>query len=99
MCASYLVHTWLGSMVQKGKFSAGIESFVSTLNSVLLPTFGMPTMPICTQAGKTGIRHYSHSANEGCVTGSGLVLSACCWAQELWHGCALSALLTPQCLA
>jgi len=39
--------TWLGSIVQKGKFSAGIPIFVSTLNSVLLPTFGTPTMPIC----------------------------------------------------
>lgn len=33
-------------MVQKGKFCAGIASFVSRLNSVDLPTFGRPTMPI-----------------------------------------------------
>ena len=30
-------------MVQKGKFSAGIASFVSVLKSVDLPTFGNPT--------------------------------------------------------
>ena len=38
--------TLLGSMVQNGKFSAGIVHLVSTLNSVLLPTLGMPQMPI-----------------------------------------------------
>lgn len=41
--------TWLGSIVQKGKFSAGMLSLVSTLNSVLLPTFGIPTIPICSK--------------------------------------------------
>lgn len=35
----------LGSMVQKGKFSAGAALFVSTLKNVDLPTFGTPTMP------------------------------------------------------
>lgn len=37
--------TLLGSMVQKGKFSAGMPIFVSVLKSVLFPTFGSPTMP------------------------------------------------------
>ena len=32
-----------GSMVQKGKFSAGIASFVTMLKKVDLPTFGNPT--------------------------------------------------------
>lgn len=36
----------MGSIVQKGKFSAGMPIFVSTLNSVLFPTFGSPTIPI-----------------------------------------------------
>uniref|UniRef100_A0A182QSV7 Uncharacterized protein n=1 Tax=Anopheles farauti TaxID=69004 RepID=A0A182QSV7_9DIPT len=35
-----------GSMVQKGKFSAGAALFVSTLKKVDLPTFGTPTMPM-----------------------------------------------------
>ena len=35
----------LGSMVQKGKFSAGIEDFVKALNSVDFPTFGSPIIP------------------------------------------------------
>ena len=35
-----------GSMVQKGKFSAGTPIRVSTLNIVLLPTLGSPTIPI-----------------------------------------------------
>ena len=39
--------TLLGSMVQKGKFSAGIDTLPSVLNSVLFPTFGNPTIPIC----------------------------------------------------
>jgi hypothetical protein len=34
-----------GSIVQKGKFSAGIEDFVNALKSVDLPTLGSPTMP------------------------------------------------------
>ena len=38
--------TLLGSMVQNGKFSAGMVHLVSTLKSVLLPTLGMPQMPI-----------------------------------------------------
>lgn len=37
-------------MVQKGKFSAGIDNLVRTLNSVLLPTLGRPTIPICAAA-------------------------------------------------
>ena len=44
--------TWLGSMVQNGKFSAGMPILVRTLNSVLLPTFGSPTMPICIRKAK-----------------------------------------------
>ncbi len=40
-------NTSLGSMVQKGKFSAGMEQLVRQLYSVLLPTFGSPTMPTC----------------------------------------------------
>ena len=36
----------LGSIVQKGKFSAGRPMRVSTLKSVDLPTLGRPTMPI-----------------------------------------------------
>mmetsp|Transcript_30035 Transcript_30035/g.74515 ORF Transcript_30035/g.74515 Transcript_30035/m.74515 type:complete len:223 (+) Transcript_30035:770-1438(+) len=35
----------LGSMVQNGKFSAGMQQFDSALYSVDFPTFGMPTMP------------------------------------------------------
>lgn len=36
----------LGSMVQKGKFSAAaIEVLVNTLKKVLLPTLGSPTIP------------------------------------------------------
>lgn len=35
-----------GSMVQKGKFSAGAALLVKTLKNVDLPTFGTPTMPI-----------------------------------------------------
>lgn len=38
-----LTRASLGSMVQKGKFSAGIASFVSVLKRVDLPTFGNPT--------------------------------------------------------
>ena len=38
----------LGSMVQKGKFSAGMDSLVIVLNIVDLPTLGSPTIPICT---------------------------------------------------
>jgi hypothetical protein len=34
-----------GSMVQNGKFSASMPARVSALNSVDLPTLGMPTMP------------------------------------------------------
>ena len=34
-----------GSIVQNGKFSAGIAQFVSALYNVDFPTFGMPTMP------------------------------------------------------
>jgi hypothetical protein len=33
----------LGSMVQKGKFSAGIAILVSVLKRVDFPTFGKPT--------------------------------------------------------
>jgi len=32
-----------GSMVQKGKFSAGIANFVTMLKKVDFPTFGNPT--------------------------------------------------------
>ena len=39
--------TEFGSIVQKGKFSAGTVHLVSVLKSVLLPTFGSPTIPIC----------------------------------------------------
>ena len=35
-----------GSIVQKGKFSAGTERLVSALNSVDFPTLGNPTIPI-----------------------------------------------------
>lgn len=35
-----------GSMVQKGKFSAGAALFVRTLKKVDLPTLGTPTIPI-----------------------------------------------------
>ena len=34
-----------GSIVQKGKFSAGIEDWVMALNNVDLPTFGKPMIP------------------------------------------------------
>jgi hypothetical protein len=33
-------------MVQKGKFSAGIDDFVKTLKKVDFPTFGRPTIPV-----------------------------------------------------
>jgi hypothetical protein len=33
-------------MVQKGKFSAGMAHLVRVLKSVLLPTLGIPTIPI-----------------------------------------------------
>merc|ERR1719220_1296067 len=36
----------LGSMVQKGKFSAAACDLVRTLKKVDLPTLGRPTMPI-----------------------------------------------------
>jgi len=37
-----------GSIVQKGKFEACAELFsTSALKSVLLPTFGKPTRPVC----------------------------------------------------
>ena len=35
----------LGSMVQNGKFSAGILASVRALNRLDLPTFGSPTIP------------------------------------------------------
>ena len=35
----------LGSLVQKGKFSAAIPALVKALNKVDLPTFGKPTIP------------------------------------------------------
>ena len=35
----------LGSIVQKGKFSASMPAFVSALNRVDFPTLGKPTMP------------------------------------------------------
>jgi hypothetical protein len=35
----------LGSIVQKGKFSALMPALVSALNKVDLPTFGRPTIP------------------------------------------------------
>ena len=35
----------LGSMVQKGKFSAGASLLVKMLKNVDLPTFGSPTIP------------------------------------------------------
>ena len=40
-----LTRAWLGSIVQKGKFSAGMPMRVRTLKSVDLPTLGRPTMP------------------------------------------------------
>ncbi len=49
--------TLLGSMVQNGKFSAGIDTLPSVLNSVLFPTFGNPTIPICIM--KVKIMHIS----------------------------------------
>lgn len=42
--------TLFGSIVQKGKFSAGMPIFVRTLNSVDLPTLGSPTIPTCSEA-------------------------------------------------
>ncbi len=39
--------TLFGSIVQKGKFSAGIPILLRVLNRVLLPTFGRPTIPTC----------------------------------------------------
>ena len=37
----------LGSIVQKGKFSAGMEQLDRALYNVDLPTLGMPTRPTC----------------------------------------------------
>ena len=34
-----------GSIVQNGKFSAGISDLVRALNRVDFPTFGRPTIP------------------------------------------------------
>lgn len=45
--AFHLVLTWFGSMVQNGKLSAAMPILVKTLNNVLLPTLGNPTMPSC----------------------------------------------------
>lgn len=46
--------TELGSMVQKGKFSAGMPILVRVLNRVLLPTLGRPTIPTyAMQAGRS----------------------------------------------
>ena len=42
----FTMPTW-GSIVQKGKFSAGAFDFVSALNRVDLPTLGSPTIPHC----------------------------------------------------
>ena len=36
-----------GSIVQKGKFSAGALDFVNALKRVDFPSFGSPTMPHC----------------------------------------------------
>lgn len=58
----------LGSMVQKGKFSAGMDSLVRVLNSVDLPTLGRPTMPICRQqvGGRRG-GSWQHAVHlQGC---------------------------------
>mmetsp|Transcript_14098 Transcript_14098/g.34765 ORF Transcript_14098/g.34765 Transcript_14098/m.34765 type:complete len:215 (-) Transcript_14098:9-653(-) len=41
-----LTRAWLGSMVQKGKFSAGMPILLIVLNRVDFPTFGRPTIPI-----------------------------------------------------
>ena len=49
--------TLLGSMVQKGKFSAGMDTLPRTLNRVLFPTFGNPTIPICMPANAAWIIH------------------------------------------
>jgi len=38
-----LTRASLGSMVQKGKFSAGIANLVRVLKRVDFPTFGKPT--------------------------------------------------------
>ena len=40
-----LTRAELGSIVQKGKFSAGMPILVSTLKRVDFPTLGRPTMP------------------------------------------------------
>lgn len=41
-----VVYLSLGSIVQKGKFSAAAWDFVSTLKNVDFPTLGIPTIPI-----------------------------------------------------
>lgn len=46
-----LTRALFGSMVQNGKFSAGMLHLVSRLKRVLLPTLGRPTMPICASLG------------------------------------------------
>jgi hypothetical protein len=40
-----LTRVEFGSMVQKGKFSAGMEQLDRALYSVDLPTLGIPTRP------------------------------------------------------
>lgn len=47
-CYTKKTLTLLGSMVQKGKFSAGMDTLPRVLKRVLLPTLGKPTIPICT---------------------------------------------------
>src|SRR5581483_5219295 len=50
----------LGSMVQKGKFLASAFAVADTaLNSVLLPTFGSPTIPTLTPTSALLRRHWS----------------------------------------
>jgi len=53
--------TLLGSMVQNGKFSAGMDTLPGVLKSVLFPTFGNPTIPICIKKGK--IMHTSKAGD------------------------------------
>ena len=40
-------YTYIGSIVQKGKFAACAFAFDKQLKSVDLPTFGSPTIPHC----------------------------------------------------
>ena len=58
----------LGSMVQNGKLAAcACDSCISALNSVDLPTFGSPTIPVLRAIDTTGVlRKWRRRAADEC---------------------------------